>query len=503
MSSPFSANLEVCTVSSVRQNQEPAMSTPSSLPSESQFQQLLLGLLVLVMILRLIGLGEYPIMDTTEARYAEIARRMLVSGNWIVPMYTQDVPFWGKPPLAFWFSAGSMGLMGIGEFAARFPSWLCSLGVFLLLYPIIGMDRRKYVLACLIFATSTLGYTATGDVTTDPVLTLLVTATLVGFWVGMVKGRHAAYFLGFAALGASMLAKGPVALVLAGIPVVLYLLIKKQMVRFLLDARLVIGVLLAVIISVPWYLLMEQQSEGFLEYFIVGEHFQRFVDSGWQGDRYGAGHSEPYGMIWIFALEGLLPWSLVLLLPLAWQGPHRPFAPSGLPLFLGLWVLSPLMLFSFSANILPSYFMPALPAAAILTAGVVISIYDSLTGKKPLLISAIIVFAVSIPVAKFLAAINSDDWYTEHRNQKPVIESIMTDPTTADIPIYYVGRRRFSAEFYAGGLVHYLESPGASDLTNSFVAISDQSDQLDEIPDFCRITAHRSQYLLYRCEDAE
>jgi hypothetical protein len=75
--------------------------------------------LALAVLVRLLFLGSYPLADTTEARYAEVARLMLVSGDWITPQIEAGVPFWGKPPLSFWLTAGSFKLFGISEFAAR------------------------------------------------------------------------------------------------------------------------------------------------------------------------------------------------------------------------------------------------------------------------------------------------------------------------------------------------------------------------------------------------
>ena len=63
------------------------------------------GVLGIVVALRLLTLGLYPLTDPTEARYAEMARKMLDTGNWLTPMFDVGVPFWGKPPLAFWMSA--------------------------------------------------------------------------------------------------------------------------------------------------------------------------------------------------------------------------------------------------------------------------------------------------------------------------------------------------------------------------------------------------------------
>lgn len=76
-----------------------------------------------ILLLRLVGLGIYPLMDTSEARYAEMARKMVELNDWITPMFDYGVPFWGKPPLSFWTQAASMTVFGVNEFAARFPAW--------------------------------------------------------------------------------------------------------------------------------------------------------------------------------------------------------------------------------------------------------------------------------------------------------------------------------------------------------------------------------------------
>lgn len=72
------------------------------------------------------------------------------------------------------------------------------------------------------------------------------------------------------------------------------------------------GALLMLALSLPWYLLAERQTPGFLHYFIVGEHFQRFTVKGWQGDLYGSGHASPLGTIWLYGLTMFLPWTLLL-----------------------------------------------------------------------------------------------------------------------------------------------------------------------------------------------
>ena len=68
--------------------------------------------LAIVAIARLLTLGLYPLTDTTEARYAEVARKMVELNDWITPWYDYGVPFWAKPPLSTWLTAISIRLFG-------------------------------------------------------------------------------------------------------------------------------------------------------------------------------------------------------------------------------------------------------------------------------------------------------------------------------------------------------------------------------------------------------
>ena len=81
-------------------------------------------LVVSAITIRLFTLGLFPLMDTTEARYGEMARIMAETGNWITPMFDYNVPFWGKPPLFTWMSATGITLFGLNEFAVRLPHLL-------------------------------------------------------------------------------------------------------------------------------------------------------------------------------------------------------------------------------------------------------------------------------------------------------------------------------------------------------------------------------------------
>ena len=457
----------------------------------------ILLLIGLILGMRLVGLGLYPVMDTTEARYAEIARKMLQLNDWVVPMYSYEEPFWGKPPLAFWLAAISMDIFGTNAFGARFPAWLCGAGTAFIIYLMVKPDRMLGCFAALLFVSSKLGYTATGDVTTDPYLMFSVSLAVYGFWQGYVKGNNTAYFLGFIGMALGLLSKGIVAVVLIGIPVFFWLVLKAQLFTFLFDRRLLLGLLITVAIALPWYLLMESRSPGFLQYFIVGEHFERFVVSDWAGDKYGAGHGRPRGVISFYALDGHLPWPLLILA-------FIPAVKSFLPdirrtvtddrwYFLIFWALSPILIFSLASNLLSSYYMPGLPPLCILVAKAVLAAHSRST-RKNLIATCIVVLALLIPTMKFSTALMSEFWYDKKRNQKPIIEAFQSDPR--DAPVFYIGGRRFSAEFYSAGQVKFAPSFEQLDFP-AFVVLPDAMD--DKVPESCETVKTSNEHTLYYC----
>src|SRR5438045_8153025 len=111
----------------------------------------LLGLVIGVVAVRLVTLGAYPLMDSTESRYGEIARKMLETGHWLMPQFDYGVPFWGKPPLAMWLSAAAMSVFGVNEFAPRLPSLLAMVACGALVYALAvlrgGRDQGLWTLA--------------------------------------------------------------------------------------------------------------------------------------------------------------------------------------------------------------------------------------------------------------------------------------------------------------------------------------------------------------------
>ena len=132
----------------------------------------------------LFHLGTYGLWEPDEARYAEIAREMLASHNFIVP-HLNYVPYIEKPPLLYWLSAGSMKLLGINEFAARLPNAGAALiGVFATyLFALRTFDHGRALLAGAVLATSALYAVMAQVLTTDLLLTAAITITMFAFFL--------------------------------------------------------------------------------------------------------------------------------------------------------------------------------------------------------------------------------------------------------------------------------------------------------------------------------
>jgi 4-amino-4-deoxy-L-arabinose transferase-like glycosyltransferase len=321
---------------------------------------------------------EYPdLSDPTEARYAFIAQEMMLSGDWVVPKLPwqgEMEPYLGKPPFHFWLTAASFSLFGMDEWAARLPSFLsllimCTALLSLRRFPEL---RDSAVTASLILASSALMFFMAGasvvDVTLSGFTTIAFTAAYV--WISDAKGRYLSGIFFAIGLGIAFLTKGPIALVIVGLPALIWLLVTK---RYSLLSRppWLLCIAMFLLITVPWFLAAQGRNPDFLRYFFVNENFGRYLLKDY-GDRYGSGHHYPYGMIWAMAMAGFLPWTPVLAAVL-WQLRRKVirltfWRERPALLFFALWALSPLLIFTFAEQLHPGYILPGIPGLAVSTA---------------------------------------------------------------------------------------------------------------------------------------
>lgn len=421
--------------------------------------RLLAGVLLVVVLARLASLALYPLTDTTEARYGEIARKMLETGNWITPQWDYGVPFWGKPPLSFWASAASMAVFGANEFGARVATLVAALATAALFWrwPHAPAPRgAASMAAALVLLSSVLGFLIAGAVATDVFMTLGMTLSMVAFWNAVSRDTPggADRWTFFVGLAIGLLAKGPVAAVMTGIALFLWLLWARDWRRAWRQLPWLRGLALALALALPWYLAAERATPGFLRYFIIGEHWQRFTQPGWTGDLYGGGHERARGAIWLYAVGAALPWAAVAL-ALPWRKPvsaatRRP-APDPQLAYLLCWVLAPLVLFTPARNILEAYALPALPAFALITARLFME-REPKGAASPVWLLGLVMPAVLGGL--LLAGVGH---FGETRSQRKLLAAVRD----TKLPIVYLYQRPFSGQFYSRGRALEVKDPAA------------------------------------------
>jgi 4-amino-4-deoxy-L-arabinose transferase-like glycosyltransferase len=262
-------------------------------------------------------------------------------------------------------------------------------------------------------------------------------------------------YLFFVALGLGLLAKGPLIMVLTLPPLFLWCCIDIQRFRQLFSKFSIIsGIIITAIIGIPWYYFAEQQSPGFLDYFIVGEHYKRFVEPGWKGDLYGSGHSQPKGMIWVFLFVFGLPWVQVVFYKL-WKT-RKAILKNDWVSFLVLWLFWTPLFFTLSKNILHTYTLPITMPIMFL----IVYWWKDFSRKKVLIRIALI-----FPIIAFIGytVLVTGVFDKKMNTDKYILEHILEKPENKDIPLYYWKEKNYSGQFYSNGKAQLITNENQFD----------------------------------------
>ncbi|MCC7006476.1 MAG: glycosyltransferase family 39 protein [Ottowia sp.] len=325
-----------------------------------------------LLLWRLWLMAVLALADNTESRYAEIAQLTVRHGFWFMPHINLDQPFFAKPPLSTWLAALSAQWVGVSAFSLRLPSFFAGLATLGIIWR-LGQNLSRTARIFSLFATiaSPLFFISIGAVMTDAIQLVCVTFALWCVYQVLYGVTHQNYWrYGFwLSCGIAMLVKGLATVALIGLPLLLYALTGggvKRMWRALWCGG---GALLAILVSVPWYLMAEYAYPGFLRYFFVGEHLMRFIDPSWSGDQYGHAHRQLPGIIWGFWAIAIFPWigifiyqSWKTLRPSRWKNVEEKQR------FLWCACLAPLLFFTVSRNLIVTYPLTALPPFSVLLA---------------------------------------------------------------------------------------------------------------------------------------
>src|SRR5665647_2098938 len=327
----------------------PQLSDAASKPRE---WSLILNLMIAGLVIFFYRLGVPGLMDPDEGRYAEIAREFFVLGDWGIP-HLNLLPYLEKPPLVYWLTALSFKVCGFTELAARLPSAVSALGGVLLAY---GLGRAFWgpgpgVLGALVL-TSAAGYVALGRILTlDMTFALCLNLGIGLGYLALSRGQNPLWLWAYFALALAVLTKGPVALVLAGLVWVIWVIVNRRSGRPLIQIR---GWVLLAVITLPWFVYVQWRYPEFFRFFILEQHLGRFLTP--------AIHPEPFFYYVPVLLGLLLPWTWLLPWTLAargrWRDPDYRF--------LVIWAAVIVVFFSLSRGKLVPYVLPALLPLALL-----------------------------------------------------------------------------------------------------------------------------------------
>ncbi len=263
-----------------------------------------------------------------EGRYAEIAREMAHSGDWVTPRLN-GIKYFEKPPLQYWATAVAFRLFGENEWSARLWSGATGFaGVLLAAWAGTRLFGRSAGILSGVMLGSSLWWVLMGHLNTlDMGFAFFLQLALSGFLLAQTAPRASsmqrnAMLVAWGAAALAVLSKGLAGLVLPGLVLVAYCLVQRDW-SSLKRLHPAGGIALFALIAAPWFIAMQRANPEFARFFFIHEHFERFLTK-------AHGRYQP---IWYFIpilLIGMLPWlaSLFLMVRHAWRlHPEQRFQP--------------------------------------------------------------------------------------------------------------------------------------------------------------------------------
>ncbi len=300
-----------------------------------------------------------------EGRYAEIAREMAVSGDFVTPRLN-DLKYFEKPPLQYWVGAAAFEVLGVNEWTARLPAALA--GLFAVLA--VGFAGARLVdgatgaYAALVLV-GAIWHAGIGlFLSLDSMLSFWLALTLCAFLLAQrpalsATAQRALMLAAYAAAAGATLTKGLIGLVIPGGALVAYTLATRDTGPWR-RLHLLPGLAVFLILAAPWFILVSNANPEFARFFFIHEHFQRFLTTSHnrEGDWY-------YFVPWF--VVGMMPWLLIwaVTLPRSWR--QAPIADNGFSWgrFCIAWAAFVFIFFSASGSKLPGYILPMFPALAL------------------------------------------------------------------------------------------------------------------------------------------
>lgn len=338
------------------------------------------GLLLLGGIAFLWNLGTIGLVDETEPLFAEAARQMTVTGDWVTPYFNEATRF-DKPPLVYWLMAIGYYVIGTNEWAVRLPSALSAIALMGLTFYVlhrytpsqsVSIPWLSAGLGASAIALNPLSVIWGRTGVSDMLLVGCMGSALLAFFLGYATNRTEAprfpsrwYWAFYVLVALAILAKGPVGIVLPGLIVLAFALYLGNLGQLWREMRPLLGLLAIAAISLPWYVaVILANGRDYIDTFFGYHNFERFT-------QVVNHHAGPWYFYFPVVLAGFAPWSVFVPMALSrvriWQRKEWQATPRSrqLGLFAFFWFAVIFIFFTAAATKLPSYVLPLIPAGAI------------------------------------------------------------------------------------------------------------------------------------------
>lgn len=312
---------------------------------------ILLGFTGLVLFF---NLNAWSVTESSEARYAQISKEMLVTGDWIHPQL-MEIYHYHKPPMTYWITALSYKIFGVTPFAARFflqISILLQIYLVFLIGKLLLGNGRSAFMAAMLYASFPVVITGGRALTTDSYLMTFLLFALF-FWFSYLKNKQPVHLIAtYLFLGLGFLTKGPVILIVPGVLWIFHLIQKGKKPK--LSPAGLVGILSMLIVGFSWFVWLYMEDARFLDYFVFKHTIERFASDTFS-------RSQPIWFYPAILLITAFPWFLILLGKTGSMIKDK----KSLTAFFWVWVCVPVLFFSVSQSKLVLYILPVFGGLAL------------------------------------------------------------------------------------------------------------------------------------------
>jgi 4-amino-4-deoxy-L-arabinose transferase len=352
----------------------------------------LLLIIVVSTVILTFKLGSWGVLETSEARYAEISKEMLENRDYLHPTLL-DIHHYHKPPVTYLITVAGYHLFGVNEFGARFFLQIAVLLQMLLIYRITYILYKKKdlaLIATLIYFSLPLVLISSRNLTTDAYLNTFVLGSIWAWLSYKTTSKGTLFlYLFYLLLAIGFETKGPVVLIFPLLFIIFYKWILKD--KLSKNMHHIIGIVLFVIVSALWYIILYAENNTILDYFLNKQLADRIASNSYN-------RSKPF---WYYLLTIpllALPWSIVLIHQ--FKSKFKAVIKNRtIDLVLLATILSGLVIFSLFKTKLILYVLPMFGFIAILSAKIIsestaktLKLYNSiLIGLMALFLVALLV----------------------------------------------------------------------------------------------------------------